>query len=156
MGTRVNVMSRRIDEDGPALEGWFDIDRSVMVDGHREWDGNNMADVHTGANRGQNLYRSAGGRWIIGQWSNWQGEQTTYWFVTDEDAREWLLLNESDAVVEEYFGEVEEEKGPGRPGVGPATNIRLGEDLTAKVDAARIEGESRAAAIRRLLTNTLA
>lgn len=49
----------------------------------------------------------------------------------------------------------EDERGPGRPEVGPATNIRLGEDLTAKVDAAREDGESRAAAIRRLLEKSL-
>ena len=43
----------------------------------------------------------------------------------------------------------------GRPEIGPATNVRLGEELTAKVDAARRDYESRAAAIRRLLAEAV-
>jgi Arc/MetJ-type ribon-helix-helix transcriptional regulator len=43
----------------------------------------------------------------------------------------------------------------GRPEIGPATNVRLGDELTAKVDGARREYESRAAAIRRLLAEAL-
>jgi len=44
---------------------------------------------------------------------------------------------------------------PGRPQIGPATNVRLGEELTAKVDATRGKFETRAEAIRRLLTEAV-
>lgn len=49
----------------------------------------------------------------------------------------------------------EPERGPGRPEVGPATNLRLGPDRTARIDAIRQHGDSRAATIRRLLDGAL-
>jgi hypothetical protein len=154
--TRINVYTAADEYEGPALAGWFDPDSADKIEGRREWDGQNMADVHVGANRGQILYRTKGGRWVLHNWSSWTNEADSYQFIGDEGAKQWLLINESDAEVERWFGEIEEEKGPGRPEVGPATNVRLGDDLTGKVDAARIEGESRAAAIRRLLADALA
>ncbi|WP_242892376.1 CopG family transcriptional regulator [Actinomadura litoris] len=45
--------------------------------------------------------------------------------------------------------------GAGRPEVGKPTPVRLGDDLTARVDKERRDGESRAAAIRRLLEERL-
>lgn len=150
--TRINVYTAADEYDAPALAGWFDPDSAHTVEGRREWDGNNMADVHVGANRWQTLYRTKGGRYVLRQESAWTTEQTTHEFVTDTSAKQWLLINESDDLVEQWFGEIEEEKGPGRPEIGPMVNVRLGEELTAKVDAARTEGESRAAAVRRLLT----
>ena len=43
--------------------------------------------------------------------------------------------------------------GPGRPGIGPQTTLRLSEDLTAKLDErATLDGTSRAEVIRRALT----
>jgi hypothetical protein len=141
---------------GDGRVGWFNDDQAEQVEGRREWDGSNMADVHAGANRWQTLYRTKRGQYVLRRESAWQTEQTTYEFVSDEDARDWLLRNESDEEVERWFGEIEEEKGPGRPEIGPAIRVRLGEELTARVDAARVDGESRAAAIRRLLTAALA
>jgi len=153
--SRINIYS--VDEyDGPVLEGWFDPDKALLIEGRREWDGNNHVCVHLRSDaRGQNLYRTAGGRWVLETWSRWQNEEARHEFVSDEQARQWLLINGSDDVVEEYFGEIEEERGPGRPEIGPVTTIRLGEELTARVDAARRDGESRAAAIRRLLEAAL-
>jgi len=47
-------------------------------------------------------------------------------------------------------------KGPvGRPVVGKPINLRLGPDLQARVDAAALPGEKRAATIRRLLEKAL-
>lgn len=155
--SRINVFEQEFDEIGRRLAGWFDSARATeRVDGRREWDGESLTDVHAGANRTQALYRTAGGRWVLRHESAWQNEETWYEFVSDKSAREWLLVNKSDDLAEKYFGEIEDERGPGRPEVGPATNIRLGDDLTAKVDDAREDGESRAAAIRRLLAEALA
>lgn len=154
---RINVYGN--DEfDGNYLAGWFDSDKAEMIEGRQEWDGSNMADVHAGANRGQDLYRTAKGRYVLSRWSSWQNEDTTYEFVTEERAREWLLVNQSDETAEKWFGEIEEERGPGRPETvgGKPINLKLGDDLTAKVDAAKRTGESRAATVRRLLADALA
>ncbi|MCO6011561.1 ribbon-helix-helix domain-containing protein [Actinoallomurus purpureus] len=137
--------------------GHFDLDKAEKFEEDTEWDGNNMVSVHNVGQYGhQMLLRTAGGRWILNSWSQWEGSKDIYGYVSDERARDWLMVNKDYDVIEKYLGEIEEEKGPGRPEVGPPTNLRLGEDLTAKVDAARHEGESRAAAIRRLLTEALA
>jgi hypothetical protein len=137
---------------------WFDRDAAERFDEGTRWDGNNHRGVISGLQIGfECLYRTKGGRWVryYDASSEFNGPQF-YEFITDDEARTWLLQADKDDAVEQYFGEIEEEKGPGRPEVGPATNVRLGEELTAKVDAARQEGESRAAAIRRLLTAALA
>jgi hypothetical protein len=137
--------------------GHFDYDKAERFEEDTRWDGNNHISVNTSSQWDhQQLLRTAGGRWVLNTWSQDQGRPETYEFISDDKAREWLLFNKEDEAVEKYFGEVEEEKGPGRPEVGPATNVRLGEELTAKVDAARRDGESRAAAIRRLLAAALA
>ena len=163
---RINVFEDDTEDGyGPVsrrLAGWFDRDRATRVVGRREFDGENMADVHVGANRGQNLYRTAKGRYVLETWSAWVNEDTTFEFISPDQAREWLTIDGEDDLVTKWFGELEEEAGPepeprvGRPAVGDTTTIRLGEDLTARVDAARVDGESRAAAIRRLLQQALA
>jgi hypothetical protein len=137
---------------------WFDRDAAEQFKEGTEWDGNNHRGVISGLQiGGECLYRTKGGRWVryYDASSEFNGPEF-YEFITDDAARVWLLRADEDAAVEKYFGELEDEKGPGRPEVGPATNVRLGEELTAKVDGARRDGESRAAAIRRLLTEALA
>lgn len=153
--SRINVYTDDDEYEGSTLAGWFTPERAEKVEGDTEWDGNNMADVHVGANRWQRLYRTAQGRYVVETRSAWVNEQTTHRFLTDEQAREWLLVNNSDEHVERWFGELEEEKGPGRPAIGPMVNVRLGAERTARIDAACTEGESRAAAIRRLLDERL-
>lgn len=156
---RINVFENGEDDYGRPvrrLAGWFDRDRADQVQGRREWDGSNRADVHVGANRSQTLYRTAQGRYVLHTTSAWVTEEDVWQFITPERAREWLTINESDDVIEAWFGKLEEEEtGPGRPEIGPATQVRLGVELTARVDAARAEGESRAAAIRRLVETGL-
>lgn len=166
---RINVFEDSEDDYGRPIQrlaGWFDADRAVKIEGRREWDGQNMACVHVGANRGQYLYRTAKGRFVLETWSAWVNEDTTYRFITETQAREWLTIDQQDDRITEWFGELEEEAGPepepraepraGRPAIGEQTGVRLGAELTAKVDAARQDGESRAAAIRRLLEAALA
>jgi hypothetical protein len=75
----------------------------------------------------------------------------TYRFVSDTEAHDWLIRSEcNDEAIEQYFGEVEEEKGPGRPAIGEPVNVRLGDALLARVDAcARLDGMTRAEWVRR-------
>ena len=147
------------DEFGEIVNvNWFDADRAEQFDEPTRWDGNNHKGVISGLQAGYEvLYRTAGGRWVrYYNASNEFNGPEFHEFITDDAARNWLLRADKDDVVEKYFGEIEDEKGPGRPEVGPPTNLRLGAELTAKVDVARREGESRAAAIRRLLAEALA
>lgn len=150
--SRINVYADT-EFDGPLLSGWFDPDRAERVEGRQEWDGQNMADVHVGANRGQNLYRTAKGRYVLEGWSLWVNESDTYRFLTNDEAREWLLINESDDHVTKWFGELEEERGPGRPETvgGKPVNLRLGDDLTEQISQRGQDGEPFAATVRRLL-----
>jgi hypothetical protein len=158
--TRTNVYDYTVDNhqdytaaNDPDLVGWFDIDAATAYTEATRWDGNNHISVTTGSQWDhETLYLTKGGRWVRHRWSQWQGSTPTYEFITDDQAREWLLANEHDNVVEVLFGEVEPERGPGRPEVGPAINIRLPADLLARVDAhAEEQGMTRAAVIRALL-----
>lgn len=146
------------DEFGDVVKvNWFDRNAAERFGEPTRWDGNNHRGVISGLQIGfECLYRTKGGRWVryYDASSEFNGPEY-YEFITDEVARTWLLRANQDDAVERFFGELEEEKGPGRPEVGPATSVRLGEELTAKVDAARQAGESRAAAIRRLLADAL-
>jgi len=116
------------------------------------FDGANLADVNTyDQNRGQGLYRTAQGRWVLRQWSNWEGTTDVYTYVTDGRACAWLVFNDYDADAEKYFGAVESERGPGRPEIGNPVQVRLG-DLLERVDAyAAEQGRTRADALRELI-----
>jgi hypothetical protein len=161
--TRINVYDYPAHDDldatGPVLAGWFDDASATTFGEATDWDGNN--DISR-ATRSQwdheGLYRTKGGRWVLNRWSQWQGSApASHEFITDEQAKTWLLTHEHDDAVAEHFGPVEDERGPGRPEVGQAINTRLPEDLLAKVDAyAQEHGVTRAAAIRTLLAERLA
>jgi hypothetical protein len=141
--TRINVYAYPDDEshEPPVLAGHF-IRESALY-WTAEWEGVNPPD------RGTGIYRTAQGRWVFERWTNWQGEKNTYEYISAEQAHDWLLANHHDDAVAECFGPVEDERGPGRPEVGPAINVRLGEMLEG-VDAyaSRNGITSRAAAIR--------
>ncbi len=141
----------------PVLDGWFDESSAEVFLEDKQWDGNNHRSVHTGSEfEHQTLYRTAGGRWVLHCWSQWQGTTPTYRFVTDNTAREWLIRNGDDHHIARLFGELEAERGPGRPEVGPAVNIRLGDLLPAVDQRAKDEGLTRAEMIRRLVAAGIA
>jgi hypothetical protein len=157
---RVNVYrygTEGYEDTEKTLDGWFDSDKAEFIEEAKRWNGHNMVSVHTVDQFAhQGLYRTAKGRWVLNCWSQRQGSEQTYEFVTDEQARTWLLKNESDDLAEKYFGEVEEERGPGRPEVGKPINVRLGDELQAKVDALAAErGQKRAETIRDLVAQAL-
>lgn len=136
--------------------GFFTQESATYWHGNKEWDGANHADVNTrDSARGQGLYRTAQGRWVLRTWSSWQGESDTYRYTTDADARDWLLFNEYEDAVREHFGEPEEERGPGRPEIGAPIQVRLGDLRPAVEYYARERGVSQAEAIRQLLTSAL-
>lgn len=149
---RVNVF----DFEGNLI-GWFDRAKAEEFKEATRWDGSNHISIATGSQWDHEvLYRTAGGRWVLRFWSQYEKRPESYRFISDMKAREWLLLNQEDEAAEKYFGEIEGERGPGRPEIGPAVLIRLPEELLAEVDSrAEAEEVSRAEIVRRLLTETL-
>jgi hypothetical protein len=147
---RINVYSYPAEEESfgeTTLAGWFDGDKALRWD-DADYNGNGSG----GTARGQAVNRTSGGRWVLEHWTRWQNERSRYEFISDEAAREWLLRNGCDKAVAEHFGDIEEERGPGRPTIGEPINIRLG-DLLGRVDAfATAAGQTRAEAIRELVT----
>lgn len=146
-----------VDGDDGERDGWFDQESATFFEGRREWDGANMACVHLkDGTRRQHLYRTRGGRWVIQTLSQWSHEQTGYMFVSDDQARDWLILNENDAVVEKYFGEIEEEVGPGRPTTGTSVKVNIPPHHIADLDTLAAEdGTSRADQIRKAVAEYL-
>ena len=133
--------------------GYFSERSATYWHGNRAvYDGANLADVNTrDQHTGQGLYRTAQGRWVHCQWSNWQGATDIHAYIEPDEARDWLIFNDYDADAEKHFGEVESERGPGRPEIGHPVQVRLG-DLLARVDTYSAEqGRSRADALRELI-----
>jgi Ribbon-helix-helix protein, copG family len=160
---RINIETMGEDDySNPArkLVGWFNVDAAEeFAEDRAVYDGANLASVHTrDQNRGQTLYRTAGGRWVLHRWSRWQGEGDWYEFIGADAAREWLLVNGDDDDIERLFGAPPEpERGPGRPEIGPMVNVRMIPGMIARLDEeAAKRGESRAEIIRRMVVYGLA
>lgn len=151
--TRINIYLS--DEDGKALDGWFNPGTAVeSVAENTEWNEavGHLVSLVTSAEDHEQLYRTAGGRWVLNHWSNWRAAPDTYKFVSDAEAKDWLLRNGSDEVAERWFGPIAQEAGPGRPEVGGAVHARLGQDLLDRLDAwGASRALTRAEAIRHLL-----
>lgn len=155
--SRVNVRETISPEDyglvTPKLAGWFDWDKAARWS-DADCNGNGSG----GAGRGQAVMLTAGGRWVLENWTRWQDENSRYEYITADEARDWLLRNNEDAAVAAHFGEIaeEEDRRGGRPEIGGAVHIRFGEDLLAKVDAyAKAHEISRPEAVRSLLEDAL-
>lgn len=163
--SRISVYDRSEFGDGRLL-GWFDDDKTTeIVHESKAWDGNNMRGVMSGLEVGyETLLRTAKGRWV--RHYNARNEHNGpeyYEFLTDDQAKEWLVRNndaESEKILERYFGELEDEAGPslgGRPEIGPKWEVRLDTDTRAQVEAlAEKDGVKRADVLRRLIVAGLA
>lgn len=139
------------------LVGWFDDEKAESFQEATWWDGNNHISIATGSQWDHEaLYRTVGGRWVLRFWSQWQGRPETYRFLTDSEAETWLLKNEYDEAVERFFGAIEEERGPGRPEIGPEIGVRLPQEMLERIDAlAEKDLASRAEVVRGLLERAL-
>lgn len=156
--TRINITEQDEYTGRVKVVGWFDDDTGEAFGEDTRWDGSNHISVNTGSQWDHEcLYHTAGGRWVIHAWSQWQGSLDSYRFVDDDDARDWLLLNEHDDDVQRLFGTLEPERGPGRPEIGPPTPVRLPEEMIGRLDEiASQRGTSRAAVIRDIIGEYLA
>ena len=155
--TRVNIYKSydnyEYEGDGePVLIGWFDPDKAEFFTQDKRWDGNNMVGVITGSQWvDEYLYRTKGGRWVrCRDATRYCNGSRTYEFCTDAQAKDWLLRSEcNDEAVEQFFGEIEEERGPGRPKVGEQVCFTVpAEDLTYIDAIAERDGIARSAVLR--------
>jgi hypothetical protein len=86
------TMKRIVLTDGSGR--WFDIDKAERFDEDTYWDGRNMISKATGSQwHHEVLYRTAGGKWILHRWSQWQGDRESWTEVTDDAAAAWLVTN---------------------------------------------------------------
>jgi hypothetical protein len=166
--TRINITERDEYTGRIKVTGWFDDSTGERFGEDTRWDGSNHISVNTGSQWDhEELYRTAGGRWVRHEWSQRQGAQDRYAFVSDEQAREWLIVNEEDdETMARLFGApLEPERGPGRPEIGPSIHLNVPQalldsiDAVGRVNAEVIGGEwtsmPRAEVIRRLLLRAL-
>ncbi len=155
--TKEKVIRENVFDEFGELVGWFDRAKAEEFTEATRWDGSNHISLATGSQWDHEvLYRTKGGRWVLNRWSQWQGRPESYRFVSDGRAREWLLANGEDEAVEKHFGEIEEERGPGRPEIGPPFMVRLPAELSEQLDQrAEADGVPKAEVVRRMLTEAL-
>jgi hypothetical protein len=147
-------------------DSWFNLDTATRIEETTRWDGQNQVSVHVtdpsdryAAREHQTLFRTASRRWVLHTANQWQHIPDRWMWLDDEQAKSWLVVNGSDDELAEYFGKVEEERGPGRPPTIPdpvAVHVHYPRELLAAVDAAASEaGISRAEWLRRIAASAL-
>ena len=73
---------------------WFDRSKAQAFDEDTRWDGHNNISLATGSQWDhETLYRTAGGKWIIGFNSAYQGHADGYREIGNSEAASWLLRN---------------------------------------------------------------
>jgi len=92
--TRINLGSGR----------WFNTDSAECFCEDTRWDGHNHISVATGSQwEHEELYRTRTGRWILHEWSQWQGSRSSYSEVDDAYAKQWLIDQDHGDDVERFF-----------------------------------------------------
>jgi hypothetical protein len=104
----MGIMSRIVLTDGSGR--WFFTSKARSWDEATRWDGHNNISCATGSQWDhEELYRTAGGVYVLHHWSQWQGSTPSYEEIPAEDAARWLSQNEhdgddaADAGVEEQY-----------------------------------------------------
>lgn len=77
--------------------GWFDVDAATEWSEDQYHDGHNNISVNTGSQWAhESLYRTAKGKYVLCEWSDWQGSVATYTAIPDEQAALWLIKNKEE------------------------------------------------------------
>lgn len=142
------------DEDHKVI-GWFDLDAAQEVIGEDQtFNGNNWISAATGTQWDhEELVLTAGKRWVLHSWSQWQGSTPTWRFLSDTEAKEWLTTSAPSGTAEQFFsGEVEEEVGPGA-GSTPLRNVRVDD---ATWERAKAAAAARSTTVSALVREALA
>jgi hypothetical protein len=86
-------MGRRV----PLTDGsgaWFSTDSAVMFDEDTRWDGRNRISVPTGSQwEHQILFYTKSGKWVLNDYSNYQGTREGYAQIDESAAVAWLIQN---------------------------------------------------------------
>lgn len=97
-------MSRVKLTDG--TDRWFDKSKAEKYDEDTVWNGSNHISCATGNQWcHETLWRTAGGRWIVTAWSDWQGTLPIVYEISNKSAAAWLVRNNYEdhpACAEEY------------------------------------------------------
>ncbi|MBD3004897.1 hypothetical protein [Streptomyces sp. 5-10] len=91
------------------------------------------------------LHRTEDGQWVRHEWVGVQHSKdgpnrpTKCWYISGEEARQWLLTEGHHDAVEKYFGKPGEARPAvgGRPAIGPKRKVNLSEQTLARVAAYR-------------------
>jgi len=95
-------MKKRIitNEHGEIL-AWFDENKAIRIDEDTTFDGRNQISRATGGQWDHEaLFLTASNRWVLNAWSNWQGSNDTYRFVSDAKAYAWIMVNASPSEID--------------------------------------------------------
>lgn len=77
---------------------WFDVDKAEKFDEATRWDGHNHISIATGSQwNHERLFRTAGAKWILNAWSQYQGTPETYEEIGNDEAAKWLVVNGHEA-----------------------------------------------------------
>ncbi len=88
--TRINIS----DVDGHQTGQWFDMDSATEYREDQWHDGSNLISSVTASQwHHEDLYRTAGGRWVLNAWSNYEHVPATYRLIGDKTAHKWLKTN---------------------------------------------------------------
>ena len=75
-------------------KAWFNTESAVIFKEDTRWDGRNQISVPTGSQWDHEwLYYTKSGKWVKNEFSAYQGTMETYEQIDDQDAIEWLILN---------------------------------------------------------------
>lgn len=72
---------------------WFDTEKAEAFSEHTY--GSNNISVATGSQwYHEMLYKTAGGKWVLNSWSNYDNIHDSYEIIGEEEAIEWLVANQ--------------------------------------------------------------
>jgi len=107
---------------------WFDLDKAEKYPEDTWWDGSNNISRATGSQFDhQVLLRTAGGHWVLHEWSEYQDVSDTWILINQDDAYEWLLRNGHGDVIPDDVPAAHDLDSE-RPGQTPKHTVRLSDD----------------------------
>jgi len=85
-------MSRVALTDGSNV--WFETKSAVLFKEDTRWNGQNHISVPTGSQwEHEWLYYTKSGKWVLHEYSQWQGSLERYAQINESEAIDWLVLN---------------------------------------------------------------
>ena len=150
------MMRQNVFDEYGDVVGWFKLNAATRYEEGTRWDGSNHISLATGSQWDHEaLYKTKGGQWVKNWWSQYQGTCERWNYITEEDAKTWMIQNEYECDdIERLFGEkLPEETGPGRPAVGKTYSVKIEDAVIERIDQLATERDSSRSAIIREAIN---